>query len=153
MFPKDALTRRMVLQRIGLGSICLAALAKPGYAAATARFDGRPELRLAVDLIHIALPHYRNAARLGAAYLGTAPEEYDAHRLLAAVVTRSSDMEIAIRSGDPDTVRSNLRRQITRDFEGGDIAEVDGWVLSLTEVRLAALAHMVHDFAPNIELG
>jgi hypothetical protein len=45
-------------------------------------------------------------------------------------------------------VRLLVRRRITIDFERGDVVEVNGWVMSSTEVRLAAVAHIVQDFVP-----
>ena len=48
-------------------------------------------------------------------------------------------------------VSSTLHRRIAADFERGDVVEVDGWVLSLTEVRLAALAHVVRGPFPRYD--
>jgi len=153
VFSKGELTRRMLFQRFGIGSVCLAVLAKHGHAAAPARFDGQPELRIAVDLVRIALPHCRNAARVGSVYLGTAPEEYDLHCLLDAVAIPKSDVEAAVKSGNPEPLRSKVRRNIISDFASGYIAEVDGWIMSLTELRLAALVHMVQDLTSNTALS
>ena len=50
-------------------------------------------------------------------------------------------------SAPPGTGADDLRRRlascVAADFAGGDVVEVEGWVLARTEVRLAALAALV----------
>jgi hypothetical protein len=96
------------------------------------------------------MPHHRSASRLGGAYLRNAPQEYDAGQLLDLLKTRGSRIEDLIRAGRTEMVRSTFHRRIAADFERGDVVEVDGWVLSLTEVRLAALAHVVRGAFPSV---
>jgi hypothetical protein len=102
-----------------------------------------------MDLIRATIPHRRSAARLGAAYLRSAPDEYDVDRLLGVLIIPDSGIEKLINAGRREVVKTTFRRRIAADFERGDVAEVDGWVLSLTEVRLAALAHVVRGAFPS----
>ena len=146
------ITRRLVLRKIGLGAVALGglsvgAVAKPGHASASVPSELGPEVKLAVDLVRTTVPHYRNAARLGAAYLRTAPKESDLPHLLSALMT---DSEVSPVAEKPEEVRSAVRRQIATDFEHGSLVEVEGWVMSLTEVRIAALAHVVRDVASKV---
>jgi len=149
--PLD-ITRRLVLRKMGLGAVALSglsvgALAKTGQANASAPSELGPEAKLAVDLVRTTVPHHRNAARLGAAYLRTAPTESDLTHLLSALMT---DAEISSVAEKPEEVRSAVRRRIATDFEHGSLVEVEGWVMSLTEVRIAALAHVVRDVAAKV---
>jgi hypothetical protein len=149
MRPVEKPTRRLLLRKMAVGCVCLAAMANPGFARASPRFEGRPELRFAMDLIRATIPHRRSAARLGATYLLSAPDEHDLDRLLDILKTRDSGIEDLINAGRSEVVSSTFHRRIAADFERGDVVEVDGWVLSLTEVRLAALAHVVRGAFPS----
>lgn len=72
-------------------------------------------------------------AAVGERYLAVAPAGTTAVSLRAAV---GPGVEAAWRSGDVEAVAAAVRD----DFVRRDTVELDGWVLSVTECRLAALA-------------
>ena len=149
MLSNADMTRRLLLR--GVAAFGLAAVAMPRFAVASTRSDRRPELRVAVNLVRTAVSNHRGAARLGAAYLRTAPGEADLEKLVCALTSDNPDLVGSIEARDHearDRVRSGVRRQIVADFERDAVVTLDGWILSRTEVRLAALAHMVRDRLP-----
>lgn len=77
-----------------------------------------------------------SAAAVGRAYLDSVPAEADwrvlVRRLSASLGQRGRAL------GD-DELRHLLARQIDRDFADERVATVQGWVLSVTELRLCAL--------------
>ena len=125
MLPNVKTTRRSLLRRIVLGSVWVAAMAKPGFAKASSRFEGRPELRFAADLVRTTMPHHHNAARLGAAYLRTTPQEYDLAYLLNVLTAQDPKIVFYLTAGDADMVKSLVRSRITTDFERDNVVEVD----------------------------
>jgi hypothetical protein len=143
MLANVTTTRRSLLGRIVLGSVWVAAMGRPGFVKASLRFEGHPGLRFAPDHVRTTLPHHREAARLGAAYLRTAPQDYDLAYLLNGLTSQDPKIAFYVNARDVDMVRPLVHRRITIDFERGDVVEVDGWVMSSTEVRLAAVAHIV----------
>ncbi len=152
--PVD-ISRRLVLWKFGLGAVALGglslgAVARAGGASASAPPEVGPEAKRAVDLVRTTVPHHQNAARLGAAYLRTAPQESDLTHLLSALTTGDADTRISAARENPDAIRSAVRRRIATDFDHGSLVEVEGWVMSLTEVRIAALAHLVRDITPTV---
>lgn len=142
------ITRRLLLRKAGFGAVCLGAMVKPALLGASPTADGRPEVRVAADLVRTTVPHHRNAARLGAAYLRIAPQESDVAHLVNALTAGEADSEIGNDRTSRDMVRSTVRRRIKTDFERGALVQVDGWIMSVTEVRLAALAYLVRDAVP-----
>ena len=89
----------------------------------------------------------RSAAVLGQAYLQQRPEEADARKLEALLLT-PANLEVlsaqgldADGSGRPDRRRlkaafQEIRR---RDFDQGAVMQIGGCMLSVTELRLCAL--------------
>lgn len=134
------MTRRVLLR--GIGVLGLAAVATPGVASVSPPLDPR-QARVAADIVRGTVSNVRGAARLGAAYLRTAPDEADLTRLLDALTAHNPDLAHPGERDMPGDAGSTLRRQIVMDFEQDAVVDVDGWILSRTEVRLAALAHMV----------
>lgn len=49
---------------------------------------------------------------------------------------------------DPDALADLLRQAVRRDFVEGRLCYVNGWYLSLTECRLAALKHLLERSGP-----
>lgn len=79
----------------------------------------------------------RGAAEVGAAYLARVPGERSGR-----VLVRHLRAALEPAGGVPDRdrdLRVVLDAAVRRDFEVGAVCRVDGWVLSLTEARLAAL--------------
>jgi len=86
----------------------------------------------------------RSAAIVGRVYLNAQPEAVDADELVASIVDDSDrahrDWNALWR--DPDAMREALRERHREDLARGDVVDVDGWLLSLTEARLCALAEI-----------
>lgn len=71
-------------------------------------------------------------ARLGRAYRDAVPAERTAHALEAALLAEAPAAPIA-------SARVWVDAQVQRDFDAGRTVTLDGWVLSVTEARQAAL--------------
>ncbi|MEQ9640993.1 MAG: hypothetical protein RIM84_13305 [Alphaproteobacteria bacterium] len=117
-------TRRRLMARFGLlvGALTLAGTPRP--AAALSRADQAVR----------ALRAPAAARRVGRRYLAEHAQEADAARLAAHI-----EAALAAR-GDGVELRQALRNAVRADMRAGRSVLVDGWVLSLTEARLCALA-------------
>ncbi len=71
-------------------------------------------------------------ARVGEAYLELVPEEASEEALTAKLPAIDADVAV-----EPQI--AVLRSRIESDFATGDVLTVDGWLLSRTEARAAAL--------------
>jgi hypothetical protein len=85
------------------------------------------------DLLSV-LSDPRGAARIGASYLALHPGEADAAALSARLLDETG----------PGAPADRLRRRIAADYAARRTVSVDGWILSATEARLTALAHLLH---------
>ena len=126
----ERLPRRGFLALSAVGAVATASL-RPWRSLVEVRTPTLP-VRLA-GLVR----DQQSAAEVGAAYLAGAPAERSTrvlvHHLRAAI-------EPAGAVPDRDrALRLVLDAAVRRDFELGATCRVDGWVLSLTEARLAAL--------------
>ena len=92
------------------------------------------------------------AARVLAGPLAESPEAADLGRRILARGSSGLTLELltaALTEGWPEApgeeagAASRLQRQHLDDFARGRTAEVDGWVLSLTEARLCALVALL----------
>ena len=94
----------------------------------------------AADRLVAVLGRPASAAVVGRAYLAAHPAEakrdWLAERLSADL--RCHDCHPA--RSDAGRLRAGLARQLRADFGQSRVVRVDGWVLSLTEARLCALA-------------
>lgn len=86
-------------------------------------------------------PH--SAARVGGHYLRMVPGERSIDTLVALVLQGLADPDSLMQAADPDRIRSAILGSVRDDFAHGRVARVEGWVLSHTEARLAALAVLV----------
>ena len=122
------LTRRELLR---LAAALAAALAAPRRASAQ-MIDPLLELLLAVrvDPEHLAL--------YAEGYLLAHPEE----RQPAVLIAGFARLEQEARGAD---FRQTVRGRIRRDFAEGRTVNLDGWILSVTEVRLWCLIHLLAD--------
>ena len=84
--------------------------------------------------------------RIGTAYLKQRADESDPKTLLAALdgIVDRRDLQNWRQSG-PDNVETSIRMRIRADFSNGETFNCDGWILSLTEVRLCAAAITIPD--------
>lgn len=79
----------------------------------------------------------RSAAVVGRAYLQAYPEE---RSLPVLVETLCEEHPLALRSGTGPALRRSVTDAVRRDFERRDVVRVQGWVLSRTEARVAAVS-------------
>ena len=81
----------------------------------------------------------RAAARIvGQIYLNLAADENDPERLVALIAGEQL-AEWQSLAGDRDALYRAVRARHRSDFENGNTASIDGWLLSRTEARLCAL--------------
>jgi hypothetical protein len=73
---------------------------------------------------------------VGQKYLALFPNEADHERLMHGIFGAADTLQ----SKNTRGVREFLRSRGNDDFEKGSIVVIDGWILSQTEARLAALA-------------
>src|SRR5690606_29257250 len=83
--------------------------------------------------------HRESAVVVGRRYLALAHEPADA-AALAARVAGNPRGYARLCAADAVALRALVARQERRDFAAGRTVTVDGWVLSLTEARLCAIA-------------
>ena len=100
-------------------------------------FDpGGPSLR---PLMHI-LRHPQSAAIVGGEYLRLRPGEADVSilgRLLELPLVNLSNVDAARR-----TLSNEFVARHRKDFRTGQVLKINGWTLSVTELRLCALVHL-----------
>jgi hypothetical protein len=119
------LDRRRFLQLSALGVV--AAIADSACAPTDARVDGaadHPQL--------VAMLGPDRVRQLGAHYRASTPTENSTEALRAALARGHS-------RGIPLFKPGSFDKQIRDDFAAGRTVVVDGWVLSVTEARQAAL--------------
>jgi hypothetical protein len=124
-----SLDRRRFLQLTALG----VAGAVAGSACASGR-DKELGAQEPADLLRMLGPD--RVRQLGAHYRAATPSD-------TALRTAMSD---TLRAGSPTSspARESTQRQIRDDFAAGRTVLVDGWVLSATEARQAALFSLKH---------
>jgi hypothetical protein len=86
------------------------------------------------------LRHPESAVVIGTAYLRLAADERRPDRLARAIESRCGGRVL---DGDRDARRRCLSEGVRRDFAEGRVVRIDGWLLSVTEARLCALAALV----------
>lgn len=93
--------------------------------------------RLLAARLRSLVPHGAAAAVLGLAYLRRANAEVSTDALVTAILPGRSRLN-ASRTSD-QRLRAVLGRSIRDDFATGRTLVLRGWVVSVTEARLAAL--------------
>ncbi len=84
-----------------------------------------------------------SAAVVGREYLGSAPNEADASLLVDLICAHRAGGRESLIGVDKVEMQEWLRQQQQLDFERGHVVKVKGWILSVTEARLSALAALV----------
>jgi len=95
------------------------------------------------------LRHPDSAALLGRLYLDKNPQEADAARLVTLIGATQDPALPPVTAAPDESLRSSLEERIRNDFIDGDTVAVDGWLLSITEVRLCALVSLLKDATPG----
>lgn len=84
-----------------------------------------------------------SARRVGREYLRNAPDEASTARLVSAIAVGLPGGVAGLRDISDADLRELLSKRMVEDFDLGRTAELQGWVLSLTEARLCALTTLV----------
>lgn len=84
-----------------------------------------------------------SAKVIGREYLRQAPKEADEHLLIDLLCACGPEGRAELARADAVKLRDWLSLKQRRDFEHGQVVDVQGWILSETEVRLCALAAVV----------
>lgn len=104
------------------------------------QFDVRPGL----DPLTLKLASYHfnraSAKRIGETYLRSIPSEADIPLLVSLICPADRERIIEFETADLIGCRKLLKRRLRQDFENGQMVDVQGWILSKTEIRLCALA-------------
>jgi hypothetical protein len=90
------------------------------------------------SMVYTLFPDLHHARSLSWACLRLLPVTVSAERLYASIVPADRpDVENVVTIAE---LRRSIKERVRRDFDVGDTVQVDGWVLSITESRLYALA-------------
>jgi len=84
------------------------------------------------------LPHEEAVVRLGREYLGSHPGETEPAALLKLLVPAAARLDDA-------AARERMLEQVRADYAEGRTLILSGWVLSVSEARLCALAALESD--------
>lgn len=99
--------------------------------------------RRAKTLVAASACRRRSAVRVGARYLRMVPEERNVDALVALILQRLPDPERLMNEASSEQIRSAIALSVRDDFGQARIARLQGWTLSQTEARLAALATLI----------
>jgi hypothetical protein len=115
--------------------------------AAAASGAGRVAAGMAVNtipdgsLLYSQFPDLRHVPTLSRACLRLFPTTVSADRLYASIVPADRlNIETVASVAE---LRRSMRQRVQRDFDADDTVQVNGWVLSITELRLYALAALI----------
>jgi hypothetical protein len=93
------------------------------------------------SLLHALFPDLAHARTLGRACVRFFPTTVSADRLYARIVPAGhAEIENTATIAE---LRRSIRQRVRRDFAVDDTVQVNGWVLSMTELRLYALAELI----------
>lgn len=129
------MTRRSVLRIL----VCLSALGLTSPARALAKLGGSSTPDPLVLKLAQFFVHKGSASVVGREYLRSVPEEADARLLVDLICSGQIERRAELAKADRGELRELLLLQQRHDFEHGRIVNVQGWILSETEVRLCAL--------------
>jgi len=124
---------------------------RPGFAWAVLserRGDNSLDSRLGT-----LLRHEESARLIGREYLRIAPHEANVQILSDLIELGHGDDPKCTSDADAESLRERLWSRTRQDFEEGHIVRIHGWILSLTETRLCALAALAGDVARHPSAG
>jgi hypothetical protein len=134
MTDADPLRRRLLASAPWLAIIVLGG-ARLGQAAPRAAVNAAGSAA-----VHSLLAHVDSAVAVGREYLRHHPDERDLARIRHGL---SGALGGPVETLDPAVLRERVRRRVRQDFAEDRIALVDGWILSITEARICALAALI----------
>ena len=116
----------------------LAGVMLPSLGLATGQLSGSQ----VAGLLNILVPDMAAAGRFGQSYLTAHPVERDFQQLADSVLgsLRLPTTAEAVDSNPKPVLIARARQVVIDDYVAGRVVEIDGWVLSITEARLYALA-------------
>ena len=106
---------------------------------------GTREARRLADMLR----HPDSAAWLGRLYLEGKPREADTALLVTLIGAAPGPALPPASPSTDEALRADLEERIRNDFIYGNTVAVDGWLLSLTEARLCALASLTRYANPG----
>lgn len=98
--------------------------------------------QLLADRLRALLPHRLAAAALGVAYIGTVEGPPTVARLaneIAADLDGGVEAALAL---DRAALAAMLGRSMHADYDAGRVVTLSGWIVSVTEGRICALASL-----------
>ena len=135
IFPRKKITRRDFLT----GSLFACGLFAINDSVLLA--DNSDEIRELEEKLLRLLEHRESAKVIGLEYLKLFPGEDNKEKLLSSIYTSLKDQSsVALNKTTSPRLNELLRTCRQKDFEKGRVVELRGWLLSVTEVRLCALA-------------
>jgi hypothetical protein len=128
--------RRTLLKTVTFFS--LGAIATP-LLGQSLNLGTQPSLEAAIEaeLLHL-FSSLESAKIVGNEYLKTYPDRFDKERFLAQLCTDCQ--QDGFSAQNVDRIRDWLQARQQQDFTDGRIIQLQGWMLSETEVNLCALA-------------
>jgi len=135
-----AITRRQMIRR--LLWVAAAVVSGQAFSERAAAVVGRPAVRGLVEL----LPHGRSAALIGARFLATHPQEADLDTLVVRLGLSADALPPPLSPQLMAAARAIEALHID-DFRNDRLIEIEGWSLSVTELRLAAVVHLASSVA------
>lgn len=130
----DAQLSRREALKLALATAVLMLSSSQLPAAAALR---RAERSLLPIQLTTLLSNRQSAAALGRAYLAAYPHEQQVAALLNQIATSAAARDTA---WPGQSLRDLLGQMLTDDFAADRVVILQGWVLSVTEARLCALA-------------
>jgi len=110
----------------------------PGVAALQRTQEALLPARLAA-----LLAHPESAKVIGGEYLLKYPQEADLDTLLDQIASRIVASDVGLFTTTNQQLREQLAGMVRADFAVDRIVKLRGWVLSMTEARLCALATLL----------
>lgn len=99
--------------------------------------------QIATRLVEATFSDPSRAMRLGALYMHELANGQDLNSLVNAIIRNNSLLADKISGTGNRAIKDALQWQIEKDFEYGEVVNIDGWVVACTEARLSALTNFV----------
>jgi hypothetical protein len=119
--------------------VCLSALGLARSTRTLAIFGGRSESETLTTRLTEIFRHRESASVIGREFLRCVPAEADEHLLIDLICSSRKEQRAKLARANSGMLREWILRQHRKDFENGRIVNIQGWLLSKTEVRVCAL--------------
>jgi hypothetical protein len=128
MSARDGLSRRTLLKAVAAAAVAVLGVARPHAPSDTPMLAAR---------LRALVPHRAGAAIIGASYLERAASEASADALVSAIIP--ARLRRAAGAASDARLGALVARAMRDDFANGRTVVLRGWIVSITEARLAAL--------------